>query len=170
MMTVELDASETATPSCAGGTPVANMLFNFSEKGPFQQQDGAAWNRTDCHPNAAPSLGGTYTVINNNTVEFFETLGAGQSFTVTVGLEARAGAALGQSTLVDVGDTASVSVVGLNGATYSSASGITYDFTNAPEPGPWMLVASGLATIGLRRRSGRSLRSDKIAATCRISK
>ena len=152
-MIVSLNADVTATPSCPSGNNLAHVNYNFNEYGPYNQQDIADWTETDCNTAAGPTyLYGSTTELSSNTVELFESLSAGQSFTVSASLMAQAGAGLNQSSDANASDTATLSVIGLNGATYSSASGVTYDFSDAPEPSSWLLSGGGLAALGLRFR------------------
>ena len=149
-LTVGLNAGVNASPSCPAGNNLAAVTYSVTERGPFQQVDQANWDVTDCNPSAAPTGVGSYTIVNNGTVDLFVTLDAGQTFTVNASLEARAGAGFNQSADADASDTAIVDVVGLNGATYSSASGTTYDLSDTPEPESWALVCCGLVALGWR--------------------
>lgn len=68
----------------------------------------------------------------------------GSTFGASASLELNAGAGNGQSSQVDASDTAISDIVGVNGATYSSLSGVTYDASDAPEPGTIGLMLAGL--------------------------
>lgn len=148
---VGLNGSVSANPTCPGGNPLASLTYSVTERGPFQQVDEANWNLTDCYPSAAPTGVGDYQIVDEGDIDLFVTLSVGQVFTVSGSMQTRAGAGLNESSIADASDTATVSVVGENGATYSTASGTDYD---TPEPASWVLVSSGLAALGLTLRSG----------------
>jgi hypothetical protein len=159
LITLDLNVSLGASPACTanGNGPASYLLYNVNEYGPYEQQDYVHWDDTNCTGDISPTAtGGSITVISTNLATMEAYLSAGQSFTVVASLQGNSSliGAQNASAFVDAGDTAIADVVGLNGATYSTASGTVYDATDAPEPSELVMMAGGLVLLGkmLRRR------------------
>jgi len=175
VVTFELNASESG--SCPGGGQSSVLNASATVTGAFLFDEYAHWNNTDCTGSTAPyQTFGPVDVINSYTVELPVTLSAGGSFGVSASLYAGAGVGFNESAAVGASETtpqeggclgsgaacATLTVTGLNGATYTTASGVTYGSSDpsAPEPASCLLIGCALAALGLRRISTRSTHAD----------
>lgn len=160
LLTFTLNDSETASQSCATnqGNAQAAVNYYFSVTNAASQPiAGASWNDTDCSPNAGPmGITGDLVSSKSNTVEIELSVSAGTMFGVSAQVTAQAGtgAYVALPDTVAANATALLTIEGLNGATYNSASGTIYN----PEPASWLLASCGIGALwlGLRRRRSRA--------------
>ena len=163
LFTFSFNGSLSATPACPGSalsrvvydtTLAANLVFSRVN-----------WTEDSCTPNAPVQVYGGYTLINSDTVQVTVGMARGGTVTVSSSLEAKASAGLGQSGEANFSDTAVLDVVGLNGATYSTASGVVYDATDAPEPESWALLVCSLGVVFVYSRLVRPAALDRSNST-----
>jgi hypothetical protein len=155
LLTFTLDGSLSASPACPGGVTTDMDFTTYLSAG--NTFGRITWDSSDCSPNTPVNVYGNYTLINPDEVVFPVYEPAGGSFNISGGLHVHAG--LGGYNATDdasYGDTAILDITGQNGATYSMASGVTYDATDAPEPATWLLAAFALYFV---RPTGRRSRS-----------
>jgi hypothetical protein len=168
LITVESINTVNGVPSCpmvdGSGNSTATSQTGFSASNPIGGTFAIAdWQTSDCTPTSAPTyIYGSGNKINNQTVQFTDGLAPGGYFTLGASIMAGTGIEGDVTPGNDYPATASasanliVTVTGLNGATYISASGNVYDASSTPEPASWLLAAAGFVAMALRIR-GKNL-------------
>lgn len=173
LITIQSINTISASPGCpvidGGGNPTANSQTGFTLTNQIGGIFGIAdWASSDCNPHAGPTyVYGPGNVVNDQIVQFIDGVGAGLTFDLTASVTASnnlegdilccAGPGYFPST-ASADTSLIVTVTGLDGATYSSASGAVYDLSAAPEPTSRVLVACGLALLGLTGRGASKLK------------
>jgi len=165
LVTITSINTVSASPGCpvvdGDGNPTATSQTGFSLNNQIGGIQGIAdWATSDCTPTLGPTyVYGPGDVLNNQTVTFLDGVGAGNTFDLSAGVTASTslegdilgGAGPGYLPSTASSDTSViVTVVGMNGATFTSASGADYNPADAPEPASWLLAGCGLALLGLR--------------------
>ncbi len=153
LMTVNF--SDSLSGACLLGGAGGTASDYFRANGVFEQAEIASWNNSTCSPNAAPYLYGNTNQLSYGEVQLTIYAPAGTSFTVSETAQVQVNTGYGQPMYYGESASASVAdpftIVGLDGATYTSASGTTYD---APEPPSlvWFCAALGLLVVIRRVR------------------
>jgi PEP-CTERM motif-containing protein len=167
VITFSLNAIDNASPVCPEYPgPLTSVIFGNEVLIPGTNFTGLAnWNYNDCNASTQEPYAYGATALNSDTVQVTIGLAAGAKFTVSSSLQIGASAGYaGQSSSVNASNTAYADIVGENGATYTSASGATYSYSDSgtPEPASWLLAGSALAAAALRVR--RRFRPGRPAA------
>jgi hypothetical protein len=157
VITFQLDPRDDGSPICGG--PSTRVRAGAVITGAFEFQQKAEWDYSNCaDPGPFQLYGGAVAIDNGSGARMSITLGAGGTFGISGSLQLNAGAGVNQSSSVDEGDPAIMTIAGVNGATYFSASGTNY---SAPEPALWLGAACCLAALAfLRGRRRGGARSD----------
>lgn len=158
LITIESINTVNAAPACpmigGGGNSLGTSQTGFTLNNQLGGIAGIAdWATSDCTPHSGPTYTyGPANVINDQTVEFIDGVPPGFSFDLSASITAADG--LEGDVLPSYPDAASayasiiVTVVGLNGATYVSASGNVYEPVTTPEPASFVLAGCCLAFLG----------------------
>jgi hypothetical protein len=153
LFTFGLSTAWSVLPVCdggGGGGVSTYVVYNttFSTGNTFAR---VSWNQSDCQPNAPVSVYGAYTQINPYEVVVPVTMSAGGSFLISSTLQAFAGIPTYNTSSSSV-DTGTLEIAGVNGATFSTASGSSYAAA-LPEPAGWAVTALGFVILLARRGS-----------------